>query len=200
MSGELAAVPIMRREIMKTLGLAMALCLCGILSAGAQTRDTVPGAAAWEEYDAVASLVNPQGEETGQVIVVEAADGLLLRLQAHGLPPGWHAFHLHQSGKCEAPSFESAGDHYEPEKHPHGLLHKEGPHAGDLPNIYVPADGKVVQEIHTERLSLRGEANILDADGSAFIIHEKADDYLSQPSGAAGDRIACGVAQAGKGQ
>jgi superoxide dismutase, Cu-Zn family len=66
--------------------------------------------------------------------------------------------------------------------------------------LYVPADGRVVQEIHTERLSLRGEANILDADGSAFIIHEKADDYLSQPSGAAGDRIACGVVQAGKGQ
>jgi Cu-Zn family superoxide dismutase len=200
MRGELAAVPVMRREIMKTLGLAMALCLCGMLSAGAQTHDTVPGAAAWEEYDAVATLLNPQGEEIGQVIVVEAATGLLLRLQAHGLPPGWHAFHLHQSGQCETPSFELAGDHYHPEKRSHGLLHKEGPHAGDLPNIYVPADGQVVQEIHTERLRLRGEANILDADSSAFIIHEKADDYLSQPSGAAGDRIACGVVRAGKGQ
>jgi superoxide dismutase, Cu-Zn family len=200
MSGELAAVPIMRREIMKTLGLAMALCLCGMLSAGAQTHGTAPGAAAWEKYDAMASLVNPQGEEIGQVIVVEAADGLLLRLQAHDLPPGWHAFHLHQSGQCEAPSFKSAGDHYQPEKHSHGLLHKEGPHAGDLPNIYVPADGKVVQEIHTGRLSLSGEANILDEDGSAFIIHEKADDYLSQPSGAAGDRIACGMVQPGKEQ
>ena len=195
---------------MKTLGLAMALCLCGMLSAGAQTaaekpgkkgaHETVPGTTAWEEYDAMATLLNPQGEETGRVMVVEAAHGLLLLLQAHGLPPGWHAFHLHQSGKCEAPSFESAGGHYHPGKGAHGLLDQEGPHAGDLPNIYVPEDGKVVQEIHAARLSLRGEANILDADGSAFVIHEKADDYRSQPSGAASGRIACGVVQAGKGQ
>ena len=195
---------------MKTLGLAMALCLCGVLSAGAQTaaekpgknsaHETVPGTTAWEEYDAVATLLNPQGEKTGRVIVVEAADGLMLLLQAHDLTPGWHAFHLHQSGKCDAPSFESAGGHYHPGKGSHGLLDQEGPHAGDLPNIYVPEDGKVVQEIHTARLSLRGEANILDADGSAFVIHEKADDYRSQPSGAAGGRIACGVVQAGKGQ
>jgi superoxide dismutase, Cu-Zn family len=196
--------------MMKTLGLAMALCLCGMLSAGAQTaaqtpekksvHETAPGATPWQEYDAVAMLLNPQGKKTGKVIVVEAAHGLMLMLQSHGLMPGWHAFHLHQSGKCDAPSFESAGAHYHPGKGSHGLLHQEGPHAGDLPNIYVPEDGKVVQEIHAARLSLHGEANILDADGSAFIIHAKADDYLSQPSGAAGDRIACGVVQAGKGQ
>ena len=195
---------------MKTFGLAMALCLCGVLSAGAQTaaetpgkksvHETAPGAVAWEEYDAVATLLNPQGEEIGKVIVVEAADGLLLRLQAHGLKPGGHAFHLHQRGKCETPSFESAGGHYHPGKGAHGLLDQEDPHAGDLVNIYVPEDGKVVQEIHAARLSLRGEANILDADGSAFVIHEKADDYLSQPSGASGGRIACGVVQAGKGR
>ena len=195
---------------MRTFGLAMALCLCGVLSAGAQTaaetpgkksaHETAPGAVAWEEYDAVAILLNPQGEKIGKVIVVEAADGLLLRLQAHGLKPGWHAFHLHQSGKCEAPSFESAGGHYHPGMGAHGLLDQEDPHAGDLVNIYVPEDGKVVQEIHAARLSLRGEANILDADGSAFVIHEKADDYLSQPSGASGGRIACGVVQAGKGR
>jgi Cu-Zn family superoxide dismutase len=160
----------------------------------------VLGTTAWEEYDAVATLLNPQGEKTGRVIVIEAADGLLLLLQAHGLPPGWHAFHLHQSGKCDAPSFESAGGHYHPGKGSHGLLDQEGPHVGDLTNIYVPEDGKVVQEIHTARLSLRGEANILDADGSAFVIHEKADDYRSQPSGAASGRIACGVVQTGKGQ
>ena len=195
---------------MKTLGLAMALCLCGVLYAGAQTaaqtpekksvHETATGVTPWQEYDAVATLLNPQGKETGKVIVVEAADGLLLMLQAHNLPLGWHAFHLHQRGKCEAPSFESAGGHYHPGKGAHGLLDQEGPHAGDLSNIYVPEDGKVVQEIHAAHLSLRGEANILDADGSAFVIHEKADDYRSQPSGAAGGRIACGVVQAGKGR
>src|SRR5688500_14204892 len=124
MGSERAAVPNVRREIMKTLGLALALCLCGVLSAGAQTaaqtpekksvHKTVPGTAAWEEYDAVATLLNPQGQEIGKVIVVEAADGLLLRLQAHGLKPGWNAFRLHQSGKCDAPSFESAGGPYHP--------------------------------------------------------------------------------------
>ena len=125
---------------MKTLGLVMALCLCGVLSAGAQTaaetpgknsvHETVPGTTAWEKYDAVATLLNPQGEKTGRVIVVEGADGLMLLLQAHGLPPGWHAFHLHQSGKCEAPSFESAGGHYHPGKGSHGLLHEEGAAVG----------------------------------------------------------------------
>jgi Cu-Zn family superoxide dismutase len=158
-----------------------------------RSHDMVRGAATPENYDAIAKLLNPQGKEIGQVILVEGTSGLLMRLEAHGLPQGWHAFHPHQTGQCQVLSFKSAGAHYHPDKHPHGFLHEGGPHAGDFPNIYVPADGRMVQEIHTERLSLSGDNNILDEDGSAFIIHEKADDYLSQPAGAAGERIACGV-------
>ena len=112
---------------MKTLGLAMALCLCGVLSAGAQTaaetpgkksvHETAPGTTAWQEYDAVATLLNRRATSTGWLSSLKGRDGLMLLLQAHGLPPGWHAFSSPpEAGKCEAPSFQSAGGHDHPGK------------------------------------------------------------------------------------
>lgn len=90
-------------------------------------------------------------------------------------------------GRCEPP-FESAGDHLAPHGRSHGFLVQEGPHGGDLVNLEVGPDGRVQQELRAPALKT---ADLLDADGSAFLVHEKADDYSSPPSGASGARIAC---------
>lgn len=145
---------------------------------------------------ASARLVSPEGELVGFARLRETPRaGVLLRVEFAGLPPGTHALHIHETGRCEAPSFGSAGGHYSPGDRAHGLLHPDGPHAGDLPNIHVPASGEVVVERVTDRVSLDPDARatLFDQDGSALVIHAGADDYESQPAGDAGERIACGV-------
>ena len=130
-----------------------------------------------------------QGEDHGQLRVQDTHTGLLLRLSLTGLPPGTHGFHVHAVGRCEPP-FESAGDHFAPEGRSHGFLAPGGPHAGDLVNLHAAPDGTVEQEMIAPELRL---ADLLDADGAAFIVHERADDFTSQPSGDAGGRISCGA-------
>jgi Cu-Zn family superoxide dismutase len=98
------------------------------------------------------------------------------------------------TGKCEAPMFTTAGGHFAPGGTKHGLMAAEGPHAGDLPNIYVPADGKLSLEVLESDVTLSpGPRSLLDADGSAIVLHATADDYMTDPAGNAGGRIACGV-------
>jgi Cu-Zn family superoxide dismutase len=138
-------------------------------------------------------LKDRQGRSVGRVIVTETPHGLLVRGGVEGLPPGTHAIHFHETGKCEAP-FTTAGAHLNPSHKAHGMLSPAGPHAGDLPNLVVPASGKLDFELFAPGLSLAsGQGAVLDADGTALVIHAKADDYASQPAGDSGDRIACGV-------
>jgi Cu-Zn family superoxide dismutase len=122
---------------------------------------------------------------------------VLLRVSISGLPPGEHAFHIHETGRCEPP-FDSAGGHFNPAGKKHGLLAPEGKHAGDLPNLHVPADGALKLEVlATEVMLAAGSANsLLDSDGAALVVHRDADDYRTDPAGAAGPRIACGVIEA----
>lgn len=142
---------------------------------------------------AVAGFKNPEGETVGEVRLNAAAGGgVLFVIRFDKLPQGEHALHIHETGSCRAPSFESAGGHFNPTDASHGYLHGASHHAGDLPNFEVGADGTAALEIHNAHLSLTPDS-LLDADSSAIVVHSGADDYRSQPSGDAGDRIACAV-------
>lgn len=151
---------------------------------------------AWAESTmttASATLRNADGKDVGQVILDETPNGVLVRAHFSDLPPGTHGFHIHAIGKCEPP-FKSAGGHYNPTNAHHGFNAKGGPHAGDMPNLIVPASGKVEADFFLDGVKLDdGDKGVLDSDGAAIVVHANADDYHSDPAGNAGPRIACGV-------
>ena len=140
-------------------------------------------------------LKDASGKAVGDVDLMQTPAGVLIKLQIKGLTPGEHAFHVHAVGKCDAP-FDSAGPHFNPGNHKHGMLSGEG-HAGDMPNLHVPQSGELSVEVVNSAISLeRGKPNsVFDNDGSSLVVHAKADDYKTDPAGNAGDRIACGVIQ-----
>jgi superoxide dismutase, Cu-Zn family len=146
---------------------------------------------------AVAHLQNTSGEEIGVVSFVPlAAGGVHITVSAIGLPPGIRGFHIHEVGECDPDdAFASAGGHFNPTDAAHGWDAPDGPHAGDLPNLHVHQDGTVAVEFFHTLVSLDegAETSLTGGDGTAILIHEHADDYMSQPTGEAGDRIACGV-------
>ena len=143
---------------------------------------------------AKAALKDQAGKDVGTVQLVETPHGVLLKLALKGAVPGEHAFHVHAVGKCEPP-FTSAGGHFNPAGKKHGLAVAEGAHAGDMPNLHIPASGELMVEILNGGVTLaKGKPNsVFDTDGSAIVIHAGVDDYKSDPTGNAGDRIACGV-------
>ncbi|AMN38907.1 superoxide dismutase family protein [Rhodoplanes sp. Z2-YC6860] len=166
------------------------------LLVAAALLSTVAVLPASAENLANAQLKDGSGKAVGDVDLVQTQDGVLIKLQLKGIPAGEHAFHIHAVGKCEAP-FNSAGPHFNPANHKHGMMSGEG-HAGDMPNLHVPQSGELSVEVLNTAVTLdKNKPNsLLDADGSALVIHAKADDYKSDPAGNAGDRIACGVIQA----
>jgi Cu-Zn family superoxide dismutase len=143
--------------------------------------------------EASATLRDASGKKVGEVQLRETPRGVLLHVQLEGLPPGKHAFHVHEHGRCEG-TFDSAGGHFEPKGRAHGYLNPNGSHAGDLPNVVVSADGKADLEMMSAELRLAsGSGELFDDDGAAVIVHAGPDDYASDPAGNAGGRIACGV-------
>ena len=140
------------------------------------------------------SLINVEGKEVGQATLTEHAKGVHILLKAEGLTPGVKAIHFHDKASCEKPTFESAGTHFNPTGKEHGFENPKGYHLGDLPNIEIEEDGTVELETVSPAVVLaEGKSNsLLDADGSAIIIHENADDYKTDPSGNSGGRIVCG--------
>jgi superoxide dismutase, Cu-Zn family len=156
----------------------------------------LPAAAA---ETARASLKDSGGKDVGTVELTQTQAGVLLKLAVKGLPAGEHAFHIHAVGKCEPP-FASAGPHFNPTNHKHGMMSGEG-HAGDMPNLHVPQGGALeVETVNTAITLDKGKANsVFQSAGTAVVIHAGKDDYKSDPAGNAGDRIACGVIVEGPG-
>jgi Cu-Zn family superoxide dismutase len=143
---------------------------------------------------AEASLKDADGRVVGTAELIQTPAGVLVKLVVKGLPAGEHAFHVHAVGKCEPP-FNSAGGHFNPGNKKHGMMSAEGQHAGDMPNLHIPAGGELSVEVLNAAITLeKGNPNsVLDADGSALIVHAGKDDYKTDATGEAGGRIACGV-------
>ena len=139
-------------------------------------------------------VINTNNEVIGKVTFEQAPTGVLILVEVKGLPPGPHGIHLHSVGAC-TPDFKAAKGHTNPDKVPHGLRNPEGPDNGDLPNLFVGADGTAMAEFFTTRVSVASGdmPALLDEDGSSVIIHENADDHMTQPIGGAGGRIACAI-------
>jgi Cu-Zn family superoxide dismutase len=192
---------------MKTRSLltAAVLCLAGPAFAQGKSPAAKEKAAAKKEEKAAETtaaagtpvrveLKDQKGQSVGEVTLTETPHGTLVKGTLSNIPAGEHAIHIHETGKCEAP-FKTAGGHLNPHKKKHGILVAEGKHEGDLPNLYVGADGKVQFDSFAHGLTLK---DIQDQDGASVIVHAGADDYQSDPAGNAGDRIACGLVQVQK--
>jgi len=143
---------------------------------------------------AVAHFADANGRVVGHAVLLQDGGGVRIVIDLNGVKTGTKAVHIHEVGRCDPPSFESAGAHFNPTKAQHGMANPRGPHAGDLPNINVDAAGRGHLEVTATRVTLeKGKASLFDGDGSALIVHEGFDDMRTDPEGDSGARVACGV-------
>ncbi|RZM10705.1 MAG: superoxide dismutase family protein [Sphingomonas sp.] len=155
-----------------------------------QTDKTAIGDATPGGRSVTADLRTATGAAAGRATATEVAGGLRFTLDARGLPAGTHGAHIHTVGRCDAPTFETAGPHWNPTTMQHGTQNPAGPHQGDLPNLIVGTDGRGTVAATVPGATMAG---LLDADGGAIVVHAAADDLRTDPSGNSGGRIACGV-------
>ncbi|SDQ29189.1 superoxide dismutase, Cu-Zn family [Virgibacillus subterraneus] len=146
-----------------------------------------------EETVRTVDMYNASGDMIGTAKLLERPEGVQVKLKLEGLAPGYHGIHVHEYPKCEGPEFISAGNHLNPDGKEHGLMHPEGSHLGDLPNIEADSGGLVKAELMLAGATImEGKKSILKGEGTSLIIHEGQDDGVSQPGGNSGARIACG--------
>lgn len=138
-------------------------------------------------------LMNAQGQRVGMAQLVADARGTRITLDGTALPAGTHGVHIHENGMCEAPSFTTAGGHYNPGGKQHGLRNPQGHHLGDLPNLVVGADGIGHLDAVVAASLMNGTSSLMKPGGTSLVIHATADDQVTDPSGNSGARIACGV-------
>ena len=166
---------------------AIALAACGGQARG-------PGGKQLPDPIASASLSDSSGTRVGLATFSEVDGKGQLGVSVSGLSPGQHGMHIHETGACTPPGFESAGSHFNPASRKHGLLNPDGPHAGDLPNLTVEADGSADTTFTvTAGLLARGQESMIGGQKRAFVIHADPDDQKTDPSGNSGSRVVCGV-------
>jgi superoxide dismutase, Cu-Zn family len=141
------------------------------------------------EQTVAAKIMDASGADKGTATIAVAGGVMRLLVDVRDMPPGVHGLHIHTVGRCEGPSFETAGGHWNPTGRMHGMNNPQGKHAGDFKNLVVGKDGK-----GTLSADVPGDFSaLMDADGAAIMVHATADDYKTDPSGNSGGRIACGV-------
>ncbi len=164
---------------------------------GACSMPYIPGVTA-PSPSAGATVKDSSGRVVGSAVFLQESDGVRILLDLKGVTPGIKGVHIHAVGRCEAPSFDSAGAHFNPKKTEHGAENKRGPHAGDLPNITVDATGLGHLEVTVPSVTLKaGPDSLLDGQRTALVVHEGPDDMRTDPAGNSGRRIACGVIERG---
>lgn len=184
----------------------VAVAMVALVGCSQDTTTTETAPEPQEETPAVTQEVAPEPEMiaeavlkptaesegmSGTVTFTETEGSVIIVAHLEGTPSGPHGFHLHEIGDCSASDFTSAGGHFNPAAVDHAGPHDEVRHAGDFGNIEVGADGSAHLELTSDLITLgEGDNSIM---GRAVIVHKDADDLTSQPTGAAGARIACGV-------
>lgn len=173
------------------------LWAAGVLAAcGGQARG--PGGEALKDPAATASLIDSTGTTVGLATFGDSGGVAQLAVSVTGLTPGRHGIHIHETGACTPPDFESAGGHFNPDGKAHGMRNPDGPHAGDLPNLVVEADGTADTILVMPRgLLAQGPRSMLGTEQRALVIHADPDDQKTDPSGNSGARVVCGVIERG---
>ncbi|MCF3641544.1 superoxide dismutase family protein [Rhizobium sp. TRM95111] len=168
--------------------LLLAAATAGLVAAGAAFAQEAPAGAG-----GTAEFLGRSGTSAGRATLTEGPGGVLFEIEISGMPPRkWVAVHIHETGACDPTTgHESAGGHFNPDRRRHGFVAADGPHAGDMSNQYVADDGILRAQIYNAMVRLDDDERGIR--GRALVVHAGSDDYRTDPSGGAGDRLACAV-------